>query len=399
MSQPNPPLQHHTASPPASYLPLPLAFPSVSGLRGALLGYLGEAENAIRERLGMDLGEGEEPRRGSVTSSTSPSSEDETDVDAHSGPSYTTAVEGSASDAQLRRRKPPRLVSPMLSPDLRDPHSPVPTSPADEMLDSLSKLREDILASVPAVPGLSGWTPNREWLQSLPTRLQAVDLLANGAWPDPVSASHRTIDRARQRVIDIVHSALPPDDWAGWESLGWSSQDGASGSDTGRRRRGGHAKSCSLDQKWGRPEVEDDDDEPEYLFPNRTPGPANAIALRRLKRSRSLGDTDLAIVPSFLDQWIRPVADVSAIVDDEGEADLADIEARAVEAALAEAEDDMHAHEVELPCVKHGAHQVLDIDYVPSVAESLERSHNGTKLLTFNDLPVWWRNNQYIHTA
>jgi adiponectin receptor len=199
---------------------------------------------------------------------------------------------------------------------------------------------------------------------------------------------------ARTRVIDIVHSALPPDDWAGWETLGWGNQDREL-----RRTRSHHTKSCSLDEKWAK--LEDDEDEPEYLFPNRTPGPASAIARRRLKRSKSLGDSDFPFgAPSFLDQWIRPVAEVAAIVDDEGEADLADLDAQNVEASLAAAEQDLLDHEVEVPCDKHGVHQVLDdADVVPSMAEALERSQYGKKLLTFNDLPVWWRNNQYILTG
>jgi len=383
-----------------------------------LLGYLGEAENAIRERLGMDPvededmydyePEGETHRRLSVTSSPSPSSEDETDIDtlgaaAVYGTAAARAGNGNGPESQLRRRHT-RARTNIAPTRPRDPHSPSPTPTAEEhaMLDSLRRLREDILAYVPAVPaGLSGFTPNREWLQSLPNRLQAVDLgltncltdLSDAAWPDPVSASSRAMNGARQRVIDIVHSALPPDDWAGWETLGWGNQD------KDRRARSHHAKSCSLDEKWAR--LEDDEDEPEYLFPNRTPGPASAIARRRLKRSKSLGDSDFAFhPPSFLDQWIRPVADVAAVVDDEGEADLGDLDARSVEAALAAAEEDLHAHEIDVPCDKHGVHQVLDdTDVVPSVAEAIARSENGKKLITFNDLPVWWRNNQYILTG
>lgn len=396
LSHPNPTISYD--SPPSSYLPLPLGFPSVSSLRAALLGYLGEAENAVRERLGMEPVEEDYEvetdgaRRLSVTSSPLPSSEDETEEGVNQ--TTTTAL---APPTELRRRH--GVSTPTGETRLRDHMSPPPTSDDHAMLDMLGKLREDILAYVPNVPsmpaGLSAYAPNREWLRSLPGRLQAVDLnlsgMADAAWADPVSASHRAVQGARRRVIDIVHSALPPDDWAGWETLGWEGNDR-----TPVQRhdyRANHVRGCSLDEKR-RGDDDDDEPEPEYLFPNRTPGPASAIARRRLKRSKSLGDSDYPFSPSFLDQWMRPVSEVATIVDDEGEVDLAELEATLEEQALAEAEEDLLAHEVDVPCDKHGVHQVPDD--VPTVAEALELSGYGTKLISFHALPVWWRNNQYI---
>lgn len=273
---------------------------------------------------------------------------------------------------------------------------------ADErILDNLRRLREDVAAYVPAgfqMPAL-GLQAQREWLRALPAHLRTVDLglssAYDDAWQDPVSAPSRAVRSARRRVINLVHALLPPDDWQGWESLGWEDEVD-SGENTPRRAT--HAKSCSLDEKWEREGVEDDDeDEPEYLFPNRTPAPAHAIARhkRHQQRSKSLSMAD-AERPTFsLDDWIHPLK-AAAVVDDEGEADDLAIEevlrSQAEEEAKAEAKVDE-----ERPCDKHGLH-TIPAD-VPTIAESLRRSEDGKKLLRYTDMPFWWRNNQYIHTG
>ncbi|EJT48473.1 hypothetical protein A1Q1_02494 [Trichosporon asahii var. asahii CBS 2479] len=351
-----------------SYLPLPLHLPSVSGLRAALLGYLGEAEAALRERLEVESsgyfdGEGDERAH-----SPPVSSEDETDnTDSDTPMGTSTAVQ---AHGQLRRRR-------------AGPSSPLEEKRFDPIepgvLDQLAKLREDVISLVPGNA--------KEWLHSLPTQLHRVD----NCLADPLSAPKHAIKGARRRVIDVVHAMLPPDDWEGWERLGWDQGEGEGEDDESTPRQIRHIKSCSLDGQYS-PE----DDEPEYLFPNRTPAPAQAVARHRHRRARSLGAADVASLPPFLDQldqWIRPaLTDVSAIVDDTGEA--APVE-EVVESG--EETEDADSDDLE-PCEKHGAHLASPYS-CPSIEESLVRSDYGAKLITFEDLPFWWRNNQYIHTG
>lgn len=404
-------LSHPDIGDPSSYLPS-LSLPSVSGLRSAVLTYLGEVENALRDKLA-----GEYRGVDSVTSgSPPPSSEDETDEHEHdhagAPDDYFSFGESSAlrtarhSEFELRRRAY-HARSPALSGG---------SSNEDDanvrMLDYLSSLRADILSYANSAPGFglgSSLSSQREWIRGLPGRLRTVELGLGepGSWPDPLSASSRAGSRAvqgaRKRVIDLVHTLLPPDDWAGWETLGW--EEGGEDADVGaahgndatpqrpRQQRPqpyplrAHAKTYSLDERALHSDDEDELDEPEYLFPNRTPGPAQAIARRtRAIRARSLGAMDLPPLPSFIQDWMRPVVDEAAkVVDDEGDAD-----AQVVESSL-ESQDEDEKDELASVLSFH--------DEGPTVAEALVRSHDGKKLITFEDLPFWWRNNQYIQTG
>ncbi|WOO80475.1 putative protein [Vanrija pseudolonga] len=400
-------LSHPDIGDPSSYLPS-LSLPSVSGLRSAVLTYLGEVENALRDKLA-----GEYRGVDSVTSgSPPPSSEDETDEHEHdhagAPDDYFSFGESSAlraprhNEFELRRRAY-HARSPALSGS---------SSNEDDanvrMLDYLSSLRADILSYANSAPGFglgSSLSSQREWIRGLPGRLRTVELGLGepGSWPDPLSASSRAGSRAvqgaRKRVIDLVHTLLPPDDWAGWETLGW--EEGGEDADVGadatpqrpRQQRPqpyphrAHAKTYSLDERALHSDDEDELDEPEYLFPNRTPGPAQAIARRtRAIRARSLGAMDLPPLPSFIQDWMRPVVEeASKVVDDEG-----DVDAQVVESSL-ESQDEDEKDELASVLSFH--------DEGPTVAEALVRSHDGKKLITFDDLPFWWRNNQYIHTG
>lgn len=363
---------------------------SVSGLRAALLGYLGEAEIALRERLGAT--HNEHNNEYSSASSPSPSSEDDTDYDTfdeHDSPAMTSARQNQGDQVPgLRRRLGPAGSSTDTS-NASTSRLTAAANEADAILDSLRTLREDVAAYVPAgfsMPKLP-LEAQREWLRALPTRLQDVDLCVDReAWPDPVSASNRAVRSARRRVIDYVHALLPPDDWHGWESLGWEDDD----SSVCTPRRPTHTRSCSLDERFARTDEdnEDDDDEPEYLFPNRTPAPAHAFRRHRHDhpRSKSLGEADYADRGSLFTWHLRP--EVASVVDDEGD-DGSVVD----EVLLAEHE----ANDEVRDCEKHGSHLVPDMG--PSIEEAILRSEHGTKLITYQDLPFWWRNNQYLHTG
>lgn len=359
---------------------------SVSGLRAALLGYLGEAEIALRERLGATRHEY------SSASSPSPSSEEDTDYDtldepdSAGGKSSARQGLGEQAPAGLRRRgvdPSSAATTSAFTSRLSTPAEP------DAILDSLRSLREDVAAYVPAgfsMPKLP-LEAQRQWLRDLPMRLQDVDLCLNGeAWPDPVSASNRAMRSARRRVIDVVHGLLPPDDWQGWESLGWEDDD----SSVCTPRRPQHVRSCSLDEQWARTAAEDDDeeDEPEYLFPNRTPAPAHAFRRHRHPRSKSLGEADYLDHHGGLFTWhLRP--EVASVVDDDGSDDGSVVD----EVLLAEHE----AYDEKRDCDKHGSHLIPP--FGPSIEEAVIRSEHGTKLITYDDLPFWWRNNQYLRTG
>jgi hypothetical protein len=40
--------------------------------------------------------------------------------------------------------------------------------------------------------------------------------------------------------------------------------------------------------------------------------------------------------------------------------------------------------------------EVATLDVGPTVHEALQKSENGTKLIVFDDLPWWMRNNEYV---
>lgn len=372
--------------PQASYIPtLSLPHVSVSGLRAALLGYLGEAEIALRERLGA----ASENHEASSPSSPSPSSEDDTDYDTFDERDSPVDAESSARQALgeqapgLRRRGGAGPSSAPSSSRIQPA-----AGDAEVLLDTLRTLREDVAAYVPAgfsMPKLP-LEAQRQWLRELPHRLQDVDLsVHDGSWPDPVTASNRAMRSARRRVIDLVHALLPPDDWQGWESLGWEDDDGS----VCTPRRPDHTRSCSLDERYARTEGsdEDDEDEPEYLFPNRTPAPAHAFRRHRHPRSKSLSEADYADRGSMFSWHLRP--EIAAVVDDEGDDDGSVVD----EVLMAEHEQ----HDEMRDCDKHGGHLVPNMG-VP-IEEALVRSEQGHKLITYDDLPIWWRNNQYLHTG
>lgn len=156
------------------------------------------------------------------------------------------------------------------------------------------------------------------------------------------------------------------------------------------------------------PDVEVEE-EPEYLFPNKTPAAAmrrqQSYAVKReareLRRARSvslsaLGEKDVEGLNGGMDvrrvksrdERARSTVDlVFSDTDDEGRAGDSVVDDLGKNAENEEDEDD--DMEVELDAVP-----VLDIG--PTVHTALAKSENGAKLILFDDVPWWMRNNEYV---
>jgi adiponectin receptor len=63
-----------------------------------------------------------------------------------------------------------------------------------------------------------------------------------------------------------------------------------------------------------------------------------------------------------------------------------------------DADLDAASEQLEIEEMKQLLEQELE-DAGPSIAESLERAQDGNKLITYDDLPFWWRNNEHIITG
>ncbi|WVQ81067.1 hypothetical protein IAT38_003174 [Cryptococcus sp. DSM 104549] len=379
-------------------LPIPSFLPHIPNLRAALLGYLGEIEVALKRKL-EDVPGGQQDR---ATSPESPamSAEEWTtsagesfDDEAGNGP-YTSALAGPSTKSYIRQRGAGTV----------HPQPPLPSPSSDtyiHLLNHLGALREEASKhlpslSVPSVPSVAMplSIPNREWLRSLPTRLSMVD----PALPSPhgQTASRSEIDSgaiegARRKVLDMVHAALPSEEWAGWERLGWEEQDETE-SDPRKRR----ARSTSLQRGAA---GEEDDDEPEYLFPNRTPASAKAFARRRAVRSKSLGAASFPTTRrpvyserSFTDSLQRKTPSEPGNGGRGGDWEEADDDEEN-DAAYLPAHLDLSDVKVSLA----GANTGVRLE--PTVTEALRRSEDGKRLIGVEDLPAIWRNNEHILTG
>ncbi|WVQ83746.1 hypothetical protein IAT38_005890 [Cryptococcus sp. DSM 104549] len=376
-------------------LPIPSFRPNIPNLRTALLGYLGEIEVALRRKI-EDVPGGQQYR---ATSPESPAmsgeewttSAGESFNDEPSGGSYTSARAGPSTKPGIRQRG--------TAPVHPQPPPPAPSSdPYLHLLNHLGALREEASKHLPSlsVPSVTMplSIPNREWLRSLPARLSIVD----PALPSPLGhmATPREIDNgaiegARRRMLDMVHAALPSEEWAGWERLGWEEQDETE-SDPWKKR----ARSASL-QGWAA--GEDDDDEPEYLFPNRTPASAKALARRRAVRSKSLGAASFPTSsrPAYFERSVTDPFQRKAPSEpgdsgrggngEEAEGEGAD------EAEYLSAHPELTDTKLTPAVVKRGG--ALE----PTVTEALRRSDDGKRLIGFEDLPAIWRNNEHILTG
>lgn len=225
--------------------------PNVSGLRAALLGYLGEVEQALRNKIGDQTIEGESHgftgRAGAGTGdsegiqavdqdgeSTGMSSDElEADRDGvegsvdtsmrslggtamglEGGPSSTLRYRSSAN-AQLQTNQksdtPSTTNTTSTNTTTTNNHDPNLS-----LLQHLSTVREDVRAylpnriSLPAVPTFPSIPHmpalplpplpsqlNREWLRSLPGKLSVVDLGVSPSPSDPASTSDKGKGKAR----------------------------------------------------------------------------------------------------------------------------------------------------------------------------------------------------------
>jgi len=308
-----------------SALPLP-ALPNISAFRAALLGYLGEVEASLQS-------DGKLPIASSVD-------------DDHGGTS--SAIAGPSTG--LRNR------------NLDTPTSPL-ESTNSSLLKHLSSLREDVVAYLPSRLSVPVG-PSREWLRSLPSKLSVVDL---GVHPEHGEGQVRA---AQRRVIEMVHTLLPSEEWAGWESLGWEDEES-------------RAKSLTMDG-------DEEDEEPEYLFPNRTPASTKALASRRRavrSKSLSLAWGSRPVPGKLVRSRTEPPRDSYFNMSPEkGDDDEA-------------AEDEPDAAEViespELGDTKLTA-AIAPSNLGPTPAEALARSEDGKRLIGYEDLPFVWRNNEHV---
>ena len=340
-----------------SYTPIPrptlASLPSVSRLRAALLGYVGELENVLEQSRPSSPHNAEELNSPS-TSSGSDSSALSTSLQSH---------------ADELRKRPGPVVDPTRQ-------------------SSLQALREEISRHLPGTPQL----PRVEWLRTLPQRLsvleRGVPSLESGKgkakWEGPDLGS---IQMARHRVIELVHAALPSEQWAGWERLGWETEDGQ--------------PSRTLDTDPSQ------DSEPEYMFPNRTPASAKVQPAKQTIRSRSMSLHDawspLAHMPMLQRTRTEPLhgsALVTSPIDleeedeDEDKVWDEDLTLEEQEVAVADAQDEVVVRETKIQRLRRARSSSA---IGPSVVEALQRSQEGKMLIQYDDLPYIWRNNEHIH--
>jgi adiponectin receptor len=235
----------------------------------------------------------------------------------------------------------------------------------------------------------------------------------------------------KRRIMQAVHGMLPSEDWAGWERLGWEDEDEYQA----RMSRGGTKKAHRKSWSNGSPEgksflreldsdamglhhtyvrkrpsrrrtvsegvvavgdgegMDEDDleeevqEEPEYLFPNKTPRAAlsrhqsymvTQEAFEREKKARRRSGS-FSSNKSRKSTFSQPGSDME---DSDGEGVTP---GRAAIPTVGPAE---------------AATSMPPASAVPTVVmEGLRKSQNGKKLITYEDLPPWMQNNEYIVTG
>jgi len=366
----------------------------MSGLRTALLGYLGEVERAIQGQEEQHQQQFmEEPKDFGGTSSESTGlSSDEMDEEGRS-----TAI-ASGSKEGLRQRAALGVIGNGSAPTTS------PTALQDtnrSLLNHLSALREDVRSYLPpiTVPSM----PSRDWLRSLPSKLSVVDIGVDSPIAPESKGKGRmpefdtgAVENARKRVLETVRTLLPSEEWAGWERLGWEDQEDDDGTPFRGRKR---AASASIHREPMYDEEDESEDEPEYLFPNRTPASQQAMAKatrRQAIRSTSFSaallsreDEVVDVKPRRHGVFSAPLTRRTTRLPSFGQVAL-------------ESDDELDASAVhdqlEIEERKQLLEQQLE-DTGPTIAEALQRAEDGNKLITYDDLPFWWRNNEHIVTG
>jgi adiponectin receptor len=313
---------------------------TLGNLRNALLGYLSEAESVVRERLVGDVAEDSDSMPVSERSSTT----DETVIS-------QTGAEPGITGLGLRRRG--AALQRRLSGGIQAPAFPTPES----LLAHLAAIREDVAASLPEMSYITSiQTPSlpipsmASFLQTLPNRLYYLQehLPATGQ-PD------------KERVARLVRSLLPSEDWAGWERLGWDAGDDDGDSII----------------------PASEDEEPEYLFPNKTPKAAmkrlESYAARTKSRSASLSAAALRMSRSMTELRLAGGADLGGEVE------------------IAAGDDEEEKEEEELLLITKKIQ--LGVQVGPTTQETLQKSQYGKVLITYDDLPPWMQNNEFLVTG
>lgn len=368
--------------------------PSITGLRAALLGYIGEVEAAISNRVhGEQIAFDPSPL--SMTDTLEVSSPSSISGDETPWASSSTASSSHLTLDGLRNRNGQSAAL-----------QPIPSqSYTESLLEHLSSLREDVTRylpsrlQVPAVPNPAAFGPTGDWFKGLPGRIRMIDMSVNSPPPPSSPGSpvlkqelefdQGAVEHARKKVIDLVHALLPSEEWAGWEKLGWEEQDSYP-----QRKAFGHESTSNglgLRMPRGPPirrEEEDDDEEPEYLFPNRTPASAKALSRRRAFRSRSLGAAEFPTLssPLLAPRLHRTQTEPSAytVVDDDSDED-GDLDQTELDVFIADGEKGAVLERV-----------VSARALGPSVQDTLKAAEDGKRLVTYEDLPFIWRNNEHI---
>jgi adiponectin receptor len=228
------------------------------------------------------------------------------------------------------------------------------------------------------------------------------------------------VEVARMKVIDMVHALLPSEEWAGWERLGWEETP------SHHRGRGKAHRRAASDVARGSPalgdeegeqdgeeeddEDEDEEEEPGYLFPNRTPASAQAIAdRRRTIRSKSFSHPSRSTHPSNWTSTSFPTRQPLTRVKTEPttsrfaesrEAHLLGAEEEAVP-YLGELGEEEAKELLEHPSLADTKLTMLvaPSHLGPTALEALETSDDGNRLITYEELPIHWRNNEHIFTG
>ncbi|KAJ9122607.1 hypothetical protein QFC22_002036 [Naganishia vaughanmartiniae] len=326
------------------------------------------------------------------------------------------------------------------------PSISVPTIPSRPSFTRLATLRD---ATV------EGSLPNMMagFLSSLPARLSYIheqlpsppDLgqMSSAGMTLPQRGALAFTEEHKRRIMQIVHGLLPSEDWAGWERLGWEDEDEYQARIATSHSKRAHRTSWSngipegksflreLDHDalglhhylvkkrpsrrrtvsegvvggldFGGFDGEDDDDleeevqeEPEYLFPNKTPRAA-------LSRHQSYVVTQEAFEREK--QARRRSASVTSSKSRQTELSEDDEEI--------EGGQDAESGHAEKLLVRPGrgrpiqpvgpaqaAHTMPPARVTPQVVvEGLRKSQNGKVLIRYDDLPPWMQNNEYIHTG
>lgn len=239
----------------------------------------------------------------------------------------------------------------------------------------------------------------------------------------------------KRRIMQIVHGMLPSEDWLGWEKLGWEDEDQYEARMSGRPAKS-HARSWSNASPEGksflreldgdalglhhhfvrkRPvrrrrtvsegavaALDDDDDddddageedddleeqvqeEPEYLFPNKTPRAALSrhqsymVAQEAFEREKKASRRRSVSIASTRSRR-------SDVGGSDGEDDDGELRGKGYLQPVGPTE---------------AAATMPPIAATPSVViDGLKKSQNGKKLITYEDLPPWMQNNEYIVTG